>query len=181
MAPKAEPGFPLPGRPQRLSLDNGPVAKNRGFQTVRLALGIAWHTQVPAGKEGPRVPARSKGKGERPLRPVKDAHETLSHFPTPATKVQAKAWLLRSLRRSNEQPHRSQPPARRAAWLAHLLPEGLRALCTWEQCCRCAREPERRQVGLDARVTVAGTASEVDSPLAGEVGLLVWGLFDEAL
>ena len=31
-------------------------------------------------------------------------------------------------------------------------------MCTWEQFCRFAREPERRKVGVDARVTVAGTA-----------------------
>ena len=59
--------------------------------------------------------------------------------------------------------------------------EGLREMCTWEQFCRFAREPERRKVGVDARVTVAGTAYEVDPQLAGEVVLLLWGLFDDAL
>src|SRR3989442_3221888 len=54
-------------------------------------------------------------------------------------------------------------------------------MCTWEQFCRFAREPERRKVGVDARVTVAGTAYEVDPQLAGEVVLLLWGLFDDAL
>jgi hypothetical protein len=44
-----------------------------------------------------------------------------------------------------------------------------------------AREPERRKVGVDARVTVEGTAYEVDPQLAGEVVLLWWGLFDDAL
>ena len=54
-------------------------------------------------------------------------------------------------------------------------------MCTWEQFCRFAREPERRKVGVDARVTIAGTAYEVDPQLAGEVVLLLWGLFDDAL
>jgi hypothetical protein len=44
-----------------------------------------------------------------------------------------------------------------------------------------AREPERRKVGIDARITIAGTAYEVEPQLAGEVVLLLWGLFDDAL
>ena len=54
-------------------------------------------------------------------------------------------------------------------------------MCTWEQFCRLAREPERRKVGVDARVTIAGTAYEVDPQLAGETVLLLGGLFDDAL
>jgi len=181
MAPKAEPAFPFQGRPQLLYLDNGPVAKSRVFQTVMQALGIAWQTHMPAGKDGTRVTARSKGKVERPFRTVKEAHETLYHFHQPDTEAQANEWLLRSLLRYNAQQHRSQSHARLADWLAHLPAEGLREMCTWEQFCRFAREPERRKVGVDARVTVAGTAYEVDPQLAGEVVLLLWGLFDDAL
>jgi hypothetical protein len=181
MAPKADPAFAFQGRPQLLYLDNGPVAKSRVFQTVMQALGIAWQTHVPAGKDGTRVTARAKGKVERPFRTVKEAHETLYHFHKPATEAQANDWLLRYLLRYNAQPHRSQDHARLADWLANLPPEGVRAMCTWEQFCRFAREPERRKVGVDARVTVAGTAYEVDPQLAGEVVLLLWGLFDEAL
>lgn len=181
MAPKADPAFPFHGRPQLLYLDNGPVAKSRVFQTVMQALGIAWQTHVPAGKDGTRVTARAKGKVERPFRTVKEAHETLYHFHKPDTEAQANEWLLRYLLRYNEQQHRSQPHARMADWLAHLPAEGLREMCTWEQFCRLAREPERRKVGVDARVTVAGTAYEVDPQLAGEVVLLLWGVFDDAL
>ena len=181
MAPKADPAFPFQGRPALIYLDNGPVAKSRVFQTVMLALGIAWQTHVAAGKDGTRVTARSKGKVERPFRTVKEAHETLYHFHKPATEAQANEWLLRYLLRYNAQQHRSQPHARMADWLANLPPEGLREMCTWEQFCRFAREPERRKVGVDARVTVAGTAYEVDPQLAGEVVLLLWGLFDDAL
>jgi putative transposase len=83
--------------------------------------------------------------------------------------------------RYHEQQHRSQPHSRQADWFANLPGEGLRARCTWEQFCRFAREPERRKGGVDARVTVAGTAYEVDPQLAGEVGLRWWGLFDDAL
>jgi hypothetical protein len=158
MAPKADPAFPFQGRPQLLYLDNGPVAKSHVFQSVMQALGIVWQTHVPAGKDGTRVTARAKGKVERPFRTVKEAHETLYHFHKPDTEAQANAWLLRYLLRYNEQQHRSQPHSRQADWLAHLPAEGLRAMCTWEQFCRFAREPERRKVGIDARVTVAGTA-----------------------
>ena len=146
-----------------------------------LALGIAWQTHMAAGKDGTRVTARSKGKVERPFRTVKEAHETLYHFHKPETEAQANAWLLRYLLRYNEQQHRSQPHSRQADWVANLPAEGLREMCTWEQFCRLAREPERRKVGIDARVTVAGTAYEVDPQLAGEVVLLLWGLFDDAL
>jgi len=54
-------------------------------------------------------------------------------------------------------------------------------MCTWEQFCRFAREPARRKVGIDARVSVDGTAYEVDPNLAGETVLLLWGLFDHDL
>ena len=60
-----------------------------------LALGIAWQTHVPAGKDGTRVTARAKGKVERPFRTVKEAHETLYHFHKPATEAQANEWLFR--------------------------------------------------------------------------------------
>jgi putative transposase len=181
MAPKADPAFPFQGRPALLYLDNGPVAKSRVFQTVMLGLGIAWQTHMAAGKDGTRVTARAKGKVERPFRTVKEAHETLYHFHKPETEAQANTWLLRYLMRYNDQQHRSQPHSRLEDWLAHLPAEGLREMCTWEQFCRLAREPERRKVGVDARVTIAGTAYEVDPQLAGEVVLLLWGLFDDAL
>jgi len=52
---------------------------------------------------------------------------------------------------------------------------------SWERFCAFAREPERRQVGGDARITVDGTRYEVDADLAGETVLLWWGLFDQDL
>lgn len=42
-------------------------------------------------------------------------------------------------------------------------------------------EPERRKVGIDARVTVDGVDYEVEPDLAGETVILWWGLFDTEL
>lgn len=106
MAPKTDPGFPIQGRPKMLYLDNGPVTKSRVFQDVMLSLGVDWLTHIPAGKDGERVTARSKGKVDRPFRTVKEAHETLYHFHKPETEQQANDWLLRYLLHYNEQPHR---------------------------------------------------------------------------
>ena len=135
----------------------------------------------PAGKDGRRVTARSKGKVERPFRTVKDVHETLYHFHRPRNEAEANLWLQRYVWNYNQQPHRSEPHSRLEDWLAHLPAEGFRAMCSWEQFCRFAREPERRQVGADARISVQGTAYEVDPELAGETVLLLWGLFDNEL
>ena len=181
MAPKNEAEFPFQGRPMLIYLDNGPVAKSRVFQNVMLALGIEWQTHIPAGKDGERVTARSKGKVERPFRTVKETHETLYHFHKPETEQQANEWLMRYLLRYNRQDHRSEPHSRIEDWLANFPPDGIREMCAWEQFCHFAREPERRKVGIDARVSVDGTAYEVEPDLAGESVLLLWGLFDSEL
>ena len=52
---------------------------------------------------------------------------------------------------------------------------------TWEHFCRFAREPERRKVGIDARINISGTAYEVESDMAGETVILLWGLFDDEM
>lgn len=181
MAPKADAAYPFQGRPQMLYLDNGPVAKSRVFQNVMQALGIDWQTHLPAGKDGTRTTARSKGKVERPFRTVKEAHETLYHFHKPETEQQANEWLLRYLLNYNAQRHRSEAHSRIDDWLTHLPAEGLREMCTWEQFCRFAREPERRKVGIDARLSIDGTQYEVESAMAGESVILLWGLFDDEL
>lgn len=54
-------------------------------------------------------------------------------------------------------------------------------MCSWERYCTFAREPERRKVGTDARISVQGTYYEVDANLAGEDVILWWGLFDYEL
>ena len=54
-------------------------------------------------------------------------------------------------------------------------------MCAWERFCAFAREPERRLVGIDCWLTVAGVAYEVDPELAGENVVVWWGLFDQEL
>lgn len=181
MAPKSEAEFPFQGRPMLIYLDNGPAAKSRVFQNVMLALGIEWQTHTPAGKDGTRTTARSKGKVERPFRTVKEAHETLYHFHKPETEKQANEWLMRYLLRYNDQDHRSEKHSRLEDWLSNLPSDGLRDMCTWEQFCRFAREPERRKVGVDARIAIGGTAYELEPDMAGETVILLWGLFDDEM
>jgi hypothetical protein len=181
MAPKNDPEFPFQGRPLFLYLDNGPVAKSRVFQRVMEQLGITWQTHRPAGEAKRHATARAKGKVERPFRTVKEAHETLYHFHRPQNEAEANLWLHRYLANYNSQAHRSEPHSRLDDWLAHLPAEGLREMCSFERFCTFAREPERRKVGIDARITVDGTVYEVDPELAGESVVLWWGLFDTEL
>jgi hypothetical protein len=54
-------------------------------------------------------------------------------------------------------------------------------MCSWEHFCTFAREPQKRKVGGDARVSVEGVAYEVAPDLAGETVVLWWGLFDNEL
>jgi len=181
MAAKTDAGFPFQGRPKMIYLDNGPVAKSLVFQNVMLALDIVWQTHLPAGKDGTRTTARSKGKVERPFRTVKEAHETLYHFHKPETEKQANEWLLRYLLRYNDQNHRIEKHSRLTDWLTHLPTDGLREMCSWEQFCRFAREPETRKVGVDARIGISGTTYEVEPDMAGETVILLWGLFDDEM
>lgn len=181
MTAKTDAAFPFQGRPKMIYLDNGPVAKSRVFQNVMLALDIEWQTHIPAGKDGTRTTARSKGKVERPFRTVKEAHETLYHFHKPETERQANEWLMRYLLRYNDQDHRSEKHSRLEDWLSNLPAEGLRDMCTWQQFCRFAREPERRKVGVDARIAIGGTVYEVEPDMAGETVVLLWGLFDDEM
>ncbi|OAT35073.1 putative integrase [Enterobacter soli ATCC BAA-2102] len=118
---------------------------------------------------------------ERPFRTVKEAHETLYHFHKPETEQQANEWLWNYLLRYNAQRHRSEKHSRLEDWLTHLPEDGLRDMCSWEQYCRFAREPESRRVGVDARVTIDGTVWEVEPDMAGETVTLLWGLFDDEI
>jgi hypothetical protein len=181
MAPKPIDGFPFQGIPQMLYLDNGPVAKSQVFRRVMGYLEVDVRPHLPQGKDGRRVTARSKGKVERPFRTVKEMHETLYHFHEPQDEAEANAWLLNFLRRYNGMQHRSEPPSRMEDWLLQLPPEGLREMCSWERFCAFAREPERRKVGPDARVTVAGVGYEVEPDLAGETVVVWFGLYDDQL
>ncbi len=185
MAPKpreaGEEGEPFQGIPAALSLDNGPVAKSAVFKRVMESLGVDILPHMPAGSDGRRTTARAKGKVERPFRTVKEAHETLYHFHEPETEAEANRWLARFIATYNRGDHRSEPHARMDDWLAHLPADGVRQMCTWERFCAFAREPERRLVGIDCRLSVAGVTYEVDAELAGEMVVVWWGLFDQEL
>jgi hypothetical protein len=181
MAPKPVDDFPFHGIPSMIYLDNGPIAKSQVFQQVMRYLDVDVRPHMPQGKDGRRVTARSKGKVERPFRTVKEMHETLYHFHEPKDEAEANAWLMHFLARYNGMQHRSEPHSRLDDWLQHLPPSGVRAICSWERFCTFAREPERRKVGIDARVSVAGVHYEVDPDLAGETVVLWWGLFDNEL
>jgi hypothetical protein len=181
MAPKPVDDFPFHGIPSLIYLDNGPIAKSQVFQQVMRYLDVDVRPHLPQGKDGRRVTARSKGKVERPFRTVKEMHETLYHFHEPKDEAEANAWLMHFLVRYNGMQHRSEPHSRVDDWLQHLPPSGVRTICSWERFCTFAREPERRKVGIDARVSVAGVHYEVDPDLAGETVVLWWGLFDNEL
>jgi hypothetical protein len=179
MAPKD--GNPFAGIPDSLQLDGGPVGKSAVFKRVMECLGIAVLRPMPAGSDGRRTTARGKGKVERPFRTVKEAHETLYHFHEPASEEEANRWLTRYIATYNSGDHRREPHSRIDDWLGHLPDGGIRAMCSWERFCTFAREPERRVVGIDCRLTIAGVTYEVTSEVAGETVVVWWGLFDQEL
>lgn len=72
MAAKPENDMPFQEIPEAIYMDNGPVARSQVFQNVMACLDVRVMTHIPAGKDGKRVTARSKGKVERPFRTVKD-------------------------------------------------------------------------------------------------------------
>jgi len=181
MSKKSEPDFPFEGIPKMLYMDNGPIAKSLVFQKVMADLGIDVRTHLPQGKDGRRVTARSKGKVERPFRTVKEMHETLYHLHEPETEAEANAWLMKFLLHYNSRPHRNEPHSRIEDWVDNQPSDGISGMCLWERFCTYARSPERRKVGIDARVTVEGVAYEVEPDLAGETVILWWGLFDNEL
>jgi len=181
MAPKNDDAIPFQGIPAMLYLDNGPIAKSRVFRRVMGYLGIEVRTHLPQRKDSRKATARAKGKVERPFRTVKEMHETLFHFHKPDTEREANDWLLRFLIRYNGMQHRSEPHSRLEDWLQNLPETGLRAMCDWERFCTFAREPERRLVGVDARIVIDATEYEVHPDLAGETVILWWGLFDTEL
>ncbi len=173
--------YTFQGIPEMLYMDNGPISKSLVFQNVLKYLGITPVTHLPAGKDGRRVTARSKGKVERPFRTIKEAHETLYHFHQPENEAEANLWLEHYIKQYNEQPHRSGKRSRLEDWRQHIPTAGIREICSWERFCTFAREPEKRKVGGDARISVDGTDYEVDPVLAGESVILWWGLFDTEL
>jgi hypothetical protein len=181
MSAKKEENFPFQGIPKMLYMDNGPIARSSVFNKVMSYLGVEVRTHMPARSDGRRVTARAKGKVERPFRTVKEMHETLYHLHSPETEAEANAGLMKFLLHYNSRPHRSEAHSRIEDWLANLPTQGIREMCSWERFCTFAREPERRKVGIDARICVEGVFYEVDPDLAGETVTLWWGLFDSEL
>ncbi len=181
MSPKQNQEFPFQGIPSMIYMDNGPISRSRVFQKVMNYLGVEVRTHVPKGKDGRRVTARAKGKVERPFRTVKEMHETLYHLHEPETITEANTWLMQFLLYYNKQPHRRESHSRIEDWSRNLSKDGIRQMCSWERFCTFAREPEKRKVGIDARITIDGVAYEVEPDLAGEKVILWWGLFDSEL
>lgn len=97
MSPKSDSGFRFQGIPKMLYMDNGPIGKSLVFQNVMKYLEVEICTHKPAGKDGRRVTARSKGKVERPFRSIKEMHETLYHLDEPETIAEANEKLIRFL------------------------------------------------------------------------------------
>ena len=183
MSAKTTEGFPFQGIPKMLYMDNGPISRSRVFQKVMNYLGVEVRTHVPKGKDGRRVTARAKGKVERPFRTVKEMHETLYHLHEPETITEANTWLMQFLLHYNKQSHRRESHSRIEDWMKNSEREGIREMCNWERFCTFAREPEKRKVGIDARVTVDGVAYEVEpgvKPITTEIieSVLAVGLDD---
>src|SRR3954471_8546560 len=135
-------GLVLQGIPDALYMDNGPIAKSLVLQRVLDCLGVRLMTHLPAGSDGRRPTARSKGKVERPFRTVKEAHETLYHFHQPENEAEANLWLHRYLASYNGQQHRAEPHSRGEDWLANLPDAGVRAMWAWGGFFGLAREAE---------------------------------------
>lgn len=181
MTAKPDPEFAFQGIPAMIYLDNGPIAKSRVFQNVMAYLGIRLQPHMPDSKDNRRDTARAKGKVERAFRTVKEAHEVLYHLREPKNEQEANERLFDYLKTYNDHPHRQEAHSRMEDWCDHLPANGVRKMCSWQRYCTFAREPERRKVGIDARISVEGATFEVHPDLAGESVLLWWGLFDNEL
>jgi hypothetical protein len=144
-----EGGLVMQGIPDALYLDNGPITRSRVFQNVMECLGVRVMTHLPAGRDGRRVMARSKGKVERPFRTVK-----------------AKPCTISTGRRTKQRPTCGCT----ATWLTTMVNRtASNRKADWRTgsgtypssgCGRCApgsvsgafaREPERRLVAADGR------------------------------
>ena len=180
MAPKPDRDVPFQGIPKMIYMDNGPIARSRVFRQVMTYLGIDIKIHEPASKTTRRTTARSKGKVERAFRTVKECHEVLYHLREPKNEVEANQRLTEYLKKYNDHQHRLEPHSRMEDWLTN-IDGSIKQMCSWERFCAFAREPEKRKVGIDARIAVDGSVYEVDPDLAGEEVVLWWGLFDDEL
>jgi len=180
-AMSAKESSPFHGIPEMIYMDNGPVAKSLIFRRVMDCLGVKVQVHIPKDKDGRRTTARSKGKVERAFRTIKEVHETLYHFHKPKNEEEANEWLINHLVQYNRKKHRTEKHSRIEDWSTNLPDKGHREMCTWERFCSFAREPERRKVASDCRISVDGVSYEVAPDLSGEEVVLWWGLFDNEL
>ncbi len=181
MAPKKISGMPFQGIPKMIYTDNGAFAKSALFKRVLAALGIELKTHLPRGKDGRRTTARAKGKTERTNRSAKEMFEPLFHLHEPTSLEQLNEWAANYLKQSNEMSHRSEDCGRLEAWKRFLPQEGYRKMCSWDKFCQIVREPESRQVGSDACVSVDGVLYQLSSDMAGLEVILLHGVFDNEL
>jgi len=181
MSPKPQKHLPFQGIPLMIYLDNGPVAKSLVFQRVCKQLGIEIRTHMPAGSDGRRTTARSKGKVERVFNTVQTQLETLYHFHKPSSVEEANSWLWNYLAHYNSLPHRHEKHSRLEDWQRNLPTEGYRQMCDWERFCQMAREPDERKVASDACITLSGVRYQLTPEMAGEKVIILLGLFDNEL
>ena len=162
-------------------LDNGPVTKSLVFQRVCKQLGIEIRSHMPANRDGRRTTARSKGKVERAFNTVQNQLETLYHFHKPSSLEEANNWLWNYLEHYNSLPHRHEKHSRLEDWQRNLPKEGYRQMCDWERFSAMARQPDERQVGSDACVSLNGVRYQLSGEMAGEKVMILLGLFDNEI
>ena len=104
----------------------------------------------------------------------------LYHLREPKNEIEANQMLSDYLKKYNDHQHRAEAHSRMDDWLQN-IDGAVKRMCSWERFSTFAREPEKRKVGIDARIPVDGSAYEVDPDLAGEQVVLWWGLFDDEL
>lgn len=178
MAPKPDKSVPFQGIPKLIYMDNGPVAKSLIFKRVMEYLGVEIRVHYPDGKDGRRKTARSKGKIERPYRTVKEQFETLFHFHEPTSVDEANQWLANYLKQYNDGLHREGKLTRLEAWKQCLPDSGYRAMCSKEQFANMLREPQTREVGTDACISLDGVKYQLTADLAGEKVVVLPSLND---
>jgi len=181
MSPKPKTKVPFQGIPSMIYLDNGPVAKSLVFQRVCKQLGIEIRPHMPAGSDGRRTTARSKGKVERAFNTVQNQLETLYHFHKPSSVEEANSWLWNYLDHYNSMSHRHEKHSRLEDWQRNLPTEGYRQMCDWERFTSMARQPDERLVGSDACITLNGVRYQLTGEMAGEKVMILLGLFDNEL
>lgn len=181
MFAKTREGYFFRGIPKIIYMDNGPISKSSIFLRVMACLGIQIMHHLPRDADEQKTTARAKGKVERPFRTVKDLHETLYHFHQPETEKQANDWLHNYLIKYNQGDHREESHSRIEDWVKNHPSTGIREMCSWERFSTFAREPDKRIVGVDARITAYGDTYEIDPDLSEHEVTLWWGLFDNQL